>query len=113
VTLFEITQGERASWQRRAAAELAAILDAHRDLPVIAWTVGSAGADLVGRINGLASAVTVREVFDTWRVALTLDGPSDTASGGGTIHLHAVADRSRVRVALTAVVLHDGPETSR
>lgn len=113
MTLFEITQTERAGWQRRAAAELASILDAHRDLPVIAWTVGSAGANLVGRVNGLASAVMVREVFDTWRVALTLDVPGESTSGDETVHLYAVADRNRVRVALTAMVLDEGPETSR
>lgn len=113
MTSFEITQGERAAWQRRAAAELAAILDAHRDLPLIAWTVGSAGANLVGHVNGLAPADTVRDVFDTWRVALTLDGPGERTSGGGTSHLYAVADRNRVRVGLTATVIDDGQGTSR
>ena len=113
MTLFEITQGERTGWQRRAVAELAAILDAYRDLPVIAWTVGSAGANLVGHVNGLAPADTVREVFDTWREALTLGGPDDTTSTGGTSHLYAVADRNCVRVGLTATVLDHGRETSR
>ncbi len=107
MTLFEITQGERASRQRRATAELAAILDAHRDLPMIAWTVGPAGANLVGHVNGLAPAVTVREVFDAWRVALSLDVPGETTSGGGTIHLCALADRNRVRLALIATVFND------
>jgi hypothetical protein len=31
-----ITQADRACWQQRAAAELAAILSAHPDMPVIA-----------------------------------------------------------------------------
>jgi hypothetical protein len=107
VTFFEITQGERGGWQRRAAAELAAILDAHGDLPTIAWTVGPAGATLVGQVNGLAPAVTVRGVFDAWRVALGLGGPGETTSGGGAIHLHAMVDRNRVRLALTATVFND------
>ncbi len=61
-----ISHGERALWQRRAAAELAAILDAHRDLPVIAWTVGPAGSVLIGQVSGLAPAVRVREAFGAW-----------------------------------------------
>jgi inactivated superfamily I helicase len=113
VTFFETTQVDRASWQRRAAAELAAILDTHRDLPVIAWTVGPAGANLIGHVNGLAPAATVREVFDTWRAALALDAPDEPTSGGGSIALHAVAVRNRVRVGLTATILHDGRETNR
>jgi hypothetical protein len=55
----------------------------------------------------------VREVFDTWRVALTLDVPGESTSGDETVHLYAVADRNRVRVALTAMVLDESPETSR
>ena len=58
-----ITQADRARWQRQAAAELAAILDAHPGLPAIAWTVGPAGCVLAGRVNGLAPAGRVRDVF--------------------------------------------------
>ena len=47
-----IGQAERAAWQR-AAAELAAILDAHDDLPLITWTVGPAGSVLARRVSGL------------------------------------------------------------
>jgi hypothetical protein len=56
VTPFEITHGQRAGWQRRAAGELAAILDAHRDLPIIAWTLASAGSSVVGHVTGPAPA---------------------------------------------------------
>ena len=45
---LEIIQADRARWQRQAAAELAAILDAHPGLPAIAWTVGPAGCVLAG-----------------------------------------------------------------
>ena len=38
-----ITQADRARWQQRAAAELAAILAAHPGIPVIAWTVTASG----------------------------------------------------------------------
>ena len=54
MSLFEITQQERAWWQRQAAAGLASILDPHPDLPAIAWTVGPAGSVLIGHVNGLS-----------------------------------------------------------
>jgi hypothetical protein len=62
----EIAQADRARWQRRAAAELAAILDACPDLPCIAWTVGPAGSVLAGEVSGLAPAGQVRETFSAW-----------------------------------------------
>lgn len=107
MTLFEITAGERSGWQRRAARELAAILDAYRDLPVIAWIVGPAGSVLAGQINGLAPAVQARDTFGAWRVALRLGDHSETVSGGGTVYLRAVTHRNQVHVALTATVFDD------
>ena len=68
-SMFQADQGR---WQRRAAAELAAILDGHGDLPCIAWTVGPAGSVLAGQVNGLAQAARVRETFGAWRAALAL-----------------------------------------
>jgi hypothetical protein len=108
VTLFGITHGERAAWQRRAGNELAAILSTHRDLPIIAWTVGSAGAELVGQVNGLAPAAEVRAAFEAWRAALMLPERTEVASRSGSVYLRAVADRNRVHVGLTATVLDDG-----
>jgi hypothetical protein len=110
VTLFEITHGERAAWQRRAGNELAAILRTNRDLPIIAWTVGSAGADLVGHVNALAPAAEVRAAFHAWRAALMLPERVEATSGSGSVYLRAMADRNRAHVALTAVVLDDGSE---
>src|SRR5258708_23980251 len=49
VTPF-ITQADRAAWQQAAAAELAAILAAHPDLPGIAWTLPPAGGNLSGPV---------------------------------------------------------------
>jgi len=107
VTGSWISPGERALWQRRAAAELAAILDAHWDLPVITWTVGPAGSVLAGQVSGLAPAVRVREVFSAWRLALALeDGPGQRMSGG-TTWLHAAARRHQVKVRLTGTVFDD------
>ena len=45
-----ITQADRVRWQQRAAAELAAILAAHPDMPVIAWTVTASGGALSGQV---------------------------------------------------------------
>jgi hypothetical protein len=89
-------QADQARWQRRAAAELAAILDGHGDLPCIAWTVGPAGSVLAGQVNGLASAARVRETFGAWRAALALEE-------------HAAARLHHVKVRLTATVF-DGEE---
>jgi hypothetical protein len=91
VTGWEITRQERAWWQRRAAAELTTILDAYRDLPRIAWTVGPAGSVLAGQVNGLAPAAQVREVFTAWRLALALAEDPGQQMSGGTAWLHAAA----------------------
>lgn len=100
-----VTQADRAGWQRQAVRELALILDAHADLPVIAWTIGPAGGGLSGRINGLASAATVRAAFTAWQQALVLDDVAETAlSGGAAAWLRARAWRGGVRVTVTATV---------
>jgi hypothetical protein len=105
-----ISQGERALWQRRAAAELAAILGAHQDLPVIAWTVGPAGAVLAGRVSGLAPAARVREVFGAWRLALALEDYREYRSGAGIVWLCAASRRHQVKVRLTANVFESEAE---
>jgi hypothetical protein len=110
----EITQAERVRWQRRAARQLVAILDAHPGLPPIAWTVGAAGSMLTGHVNGLATPNTVRATFAAWRHALPLADHSVPASGSGSgvgcshvTQLSAAGELNRVRVALTATVFHD------
>ena len=100
-----IGQAERAAWQRRAAAELAAILDAH-DLPLITWTLGPAGSVLVGRVSGLFPAAQAREVFAAWQKGLALGDAREDQMSGGTIVLHAAARGRGVTVRLTATV-HD------
>lgn len=100
---FDITDAERAGWQQRATQELTAILDAHRDLPILAWTIGTAGAVLVGQI-GPTPGTQVRQAFDTWRAALMLTEHSECSFADGTTYLRAEASRDRVRVKLTATV---------
>ena len=98
-----IAQADRASWQRRAAAELARILAGHPELPCIAWTVGPASSVLIGQVSGLAPAPQVRQAFAAWRQALGL-GQGREPPGGGTSRRRA-ADRSGgVTVRLTATV---------
>ncbi len=100
-------QAERAAWQRRAAAELAAILEAHGGLPLISWTAGPAGSVLAGRVSGLAPAAQVREVFTAWRKELALGGEREDQMNGGTSWLHAAARRHDVTVRLAATVFED------
>jgi hypothetical protein len=105
---MEITQADRAGWQRQAVRELAAVLDAHGDLPAITWMVGQAGSVLAGRVGGLAPAARVREVFAAWRAALALEDYRERPGGGGTVYLQASARRGGVKVRLAAVVLEEG-----
>jgi hypothetical protein len=108
VTFFPVTQGERSAWQQRASAELAGILAAHRDLPLITWTVGPAGSVLIGQVSGLAGAPQVRERFHAWLRALGLRQLAPVVSAGGTVTcLHASGDRNQVRIRLTATVFSD------
>jgi hypothetical protein len=110
VTGSWISQGERARWQRRAAAELAAILDACPGLPALAWTVGPAGSVLTGQVSGLAPAAQVRGAFAAWRLALALQDYREHQMSGQTVWLHAAARRHQVKVRLTATVFEDEDE---
>jgi hypothetical protein len=106
-----ITQADRSRWQREAAAGLAAILAAHPDTPVIAWTVTASGGALSGRV--LAPAAGRRGLFGEWRQALGLDEVAETPSGNGTAaYLHARGVRGGVSVSVTATV-SGGEEGSR
>ena len=104
---FTTDRGEQAWWQRRAAVELGRILDAHQELPPIAWTVGPAGCVLAGRVNGLAPAGHVRAVFGAWRTALALELGREQPGGAGMVFLHAAARRGGVKVRITATVFDD------
>ncbi len=106
-----IMQAGRSRWQRQAAAELAAILAAHPDMPVIAWTVTASGGALSGQV--LAPAAGRRGLFGKWRQALGLDEVTETPSANGTAgYLHARGVRGGVAVSVTATVF-GGKEDSR
>jgi hypothetical protein len=105
-----IMQADRSRWQQRAAAELAAILAGHPDLPVIAWTVTASGGALSGQV--LASAAGRRRLFAEWRQALGLDEVTETPSASGTpVYLHARGVRGGVTVSVAAAVFDDGKDS--
>ena len=104
-----ITQADRSRWQQRAAAELAAILDAHPGIPVIAWTVTASGGALSGQVLAPAGR---RGLFGQWRQALGLDEVTETPSANGTpVYLHARGVRGGVTVSVTAAVFDDGEDS--
>jgi hypothetical protein len=106
-----ITQADRARWQQRAAAELAAVLAGHPELPAIAWTVTASGGALSGQV--LIPAAGRRGLFGQWRKALGLGDVTETpAAGGAAVYLHARGVRNSVPVSVTATVF-DGGEGSR
>ena len=107
-----ITQADRSGWQRRAAAELEAILAAHPGIPVIAWTVAASGGALSGQV--LAPAAARRELFGRWRQALGLDELAETPAAGGTaVYLHARGVLRGVPVSVTATVFDSDGEDGR
>ncbi len=104
-----ITQADRSRWQQRAAAELAAILDAHPGIPVIAWTVTAVGGALSGQVLAAAGR---RGLFGQWRQALGLGELTETPSAGGTaVYLHARGVRGGVTISITATVFDDGEDS--
>ena len=103
-----ITQADRSRGQQRAAAEVAAILAAHPDLPLLAWTVTASAGGLAGQV--LAPAAGRRGLFGEWRQALGLDEAAEVPSAGGkAVYLHARGVRCGVTVSITATVF-DGEE---
>jgi hypothetical protein len=100
-----VTQADRWQWQRRAVRALAAILDAHPELPAITWTLASTGG-LAGQVNGIGvPPEEARATFSAWQQALRLgnvkEGPiRDT----GVISLSGHGYHGTVRVGLIARV---------
>ena len=99
-----ISQADRSRWQQRAAAELAVILAAHPDLPVIAWTVTASGGALSGQV--LAPAAGRRGLFGAmaaWRWGWTRS-PRSRPRAGRPVYLHARGIRGGVTVSVAATV---------
>ena len=102
-----ISQGDRSRWQQQAAGELAVILAAHPDLPVLAWTVTASSGALSGQVLAPAAG-TRRELFAQWQRALGLDEATEIPSRTGTpVYLHVRGVRSGVTVSVAATVFDD------
>ena len=107
-----ISQADRSRWQQRAVAELAVILAAHPDLPVLAWTVTSSGGALSGQV--LAPAAGRRGLFGQWQHALGLDEVTEIPSATGTpVYLHARGNRGGGVTVSVAATVFDDEEDSR
>jgi len=107
-----ITHAGRAGWQRQAVRELAAILDDCDGLPLIAWTAGSPGGGLSGRVAGPESAAGAREAFAVWRQAPGMSDVLETPVAGGA-WLHARTMRGWVRVTVAVTVSAGGGRGER
>ena len=105
-----ITQADRSGWQQRAAAELAAILAAHPDIPVLAWTVTASGGALAGRSSPppRAGAACSGNGGGHWGWARR---PRTPSAGGAAIYLHARGVCGGVVVSVTATVFDDGEDS--
>jgi hypothetical protein len=105
-----VTQADRWSWQRKAVRALADILDAHPDLPQIAWTIGPTGA-LAGQVNGLAPAEEVRAAFTAWQHALGLENVREVPiRDSGVTSLSGRGYHGAVHVAILARVFGPFPD---
>jgi hypothetical protein len=99
-----VTQADRYQWQGAAVRELAAILEAHADLPAIMWTIGLTGS-LKGTVIGLASHGDTRDTFDAWRKALQLGAIAEHAVSGGTaMYLRGSIRRNGIKVTVAASI---------
>jgi hypothetical protein len=105
-----ITRADRERWQQDAVRELAAILDTHPGLPLIAWAVGPSGGSLSGRIAGAGTLAA----FTAWQQALGLEDvvKVPAADGGAAAWLRAATRRGSVRITVTAVVPAAGADAA-
>jgi hypothetical protein len=106
-----ITHSEQAAWQRRATQLLGRLLTTFPTLPVIAWTVGPAGATLVGRCAYPNDPAARRTAFATCAVLGARPRPDHTS--GDVTHLHAFGEIDGVRITLMAEIFNahiDGEE---
>jgi hypothetical protein len=103
---------EQEIWQRRAAAQLPGVLEAGRGLPPAAWTIGTAGATLAGRLPRPRRRTSQRAAFEAWRQALGLTrrvSAHDQQAQEQPIgtYLSASGTIGGVRVHLSATIVHD------
>lgn len=103
---------EQTAWQRRATAVLADLLErAARDtLPVLWWSVDTAGCGLVGRSITLPSHVR-RDDLEAWAGALGIGLSEHQWKSGGSavtgLGERVETEHGRCRVALAADLYED------
>lgn len=69
--LLRTRMPDQSRWQRRATGALAYILDRHRELTPLRWTLAPHGCGLTGEITA-PDAYTIERVFAEWAAALDL-----------------------------------------
>lgn len=111
--IFETTLKDRQRWQRRAVMVLGELLQRawDEDLPVIAWTVGYAGAQLTGHVYTTTDAPgreDQRRAWERWTATVGATPWKEHTSGDRT-HLHAVVKDydGLVDIAIVADVLDE------
>jgi hypothetical protein len=94
------TETQQAAWQRQAAHTLTLILREHPHLPVIAWTIASAGATLTARVTTPGHS---EQVFTAWATALDLTEGRTRHPNGAYIRLWAQGhiDGTRINLSTT------------
>lgn len=96
------TPTDRARWQRQSAHALATILDAHRHLPVLVWTVTAAG--ISARVLVVDSWHAALEHFTAWTTALGLHPRRCDTPDHDRSYLHARGTVAGTRITITAVI---------
>ena len=97
-----VTPADRARWQRQSARTLAAVLDAHPNLPVLVWTVTAAG--ISARVLVVDSWHAALEHFTAWTTALGLHPRRYDTPDHDRSYLHARGAIDAPRVTITAVI---------
>ena len=110
------SSAHQISRQRHAVTVLGRLLEraSTGGLPVISWTVGTAGASVTGRCDRPSGAAERRADYGTWRAELTAwaGSPPDTdresPAGSGAVYLAAQWGwAAEARVVLAADIYPD------
>jgi hypothetical protein len=101
--MSDVSAADRARWLRRSAHALLSVLDAHPNLPAIAWTVTPVG--ISARVHVVTNAQSTLNDFTAWTTALGLrqrrhHSPTDPERR----YLHARGAIDGTRITLTAVI---------
>lgn len=98
---------EQHLWQRRASRALVDLLEQHKDLPVLSWSVSHVGCRLLGHVTE-HDRKTGRAQFEAWRDAFGGTVEEDTFNG--RVYLR-MAVEPKEGLAARVVVTADFPES--